>query len=383
MQRTPLAGAHPFSLECNSRPSVRSLAKRLHAMAGRDLLRHEGGNADGQGCIGLSLDLALGVPELPRLDSPLGSGSPQAGLITVRSSSSELPMPYHRPGVTSPMRSKSFLTPFLALSAFLCTIAAPGQQLPPAEPPQPLPAAHPDAPTLRVTANEVLVPTLVEKPGGGVIYGLKQQDFVLEDNGVPQKIRVQEEMDTAPVALVGEVELGGVGVLEFGKLAKLGPLLDLFLSDGKGQAALGGFDSKPHLIRDFTHSSDEVNADLKHLKPGDGGDAILDSVSYAVDLLESQPKEYRRVLLLVSEERDHGSKHTKPAQLIEKIGQSDVLVLSVSFSPAKAELLHDIKDNGDDRVMNLFSTLFMVVQAFKKNVSKEVAHMSGGEYNTF
>ena len=25
----------------------------------------------------------------------------------------------------------------------------------------------------------------------------------------------------------------------------------------------------------------------------------------------------------------------------------------------------------------------MVVQAFKKNVTKEIAHMSGGEYNTF
>jgi hypothetical protein len=89
------------------------------------------------------------------------------------------------------------------------------------------------------------------------------------------------------------------------------------------------------------------------------------------------------VLLLVSEERDHGSKHTKPAQLIRKIGQSDVLVLSVSFSPVTAELLHDMKDNGDNRVMNPVSTLLMVVQAFKKNVAKEVAHMSGGEYNTF
>jgi len=95
------------------------------------------------------------------------------------------------------------------------------------------------------------------------------------------------------------------------KLAKLGPLLDLFLSDGKGQAALVGFDSKPHLIRDFTHTSEEVNEDLKHLEPGNGGAAILDTVSYAVDLLESQPKEYRRVLLLISEERDHGSKHIK------------------------------------------------------------------------
>src|ERR1019366_85863 len=118
------------------------------------------------------------------------------------------------------------------------------QQLPPAEPPKPMPGAQTAAPSLRVTTTEVLVPTLVEKRGGGILYGLKPTDFVLEDNGVPQKIRVQEEMDTAPVALVVAVELGGVSVLEFDKLAKLGPLLDLFLSDGRSQAALVGFDSK-------------------------------------------------------------------------------------------------------------------------------------------
>ena len=262
-------------------------------------------------------------------------------------------------------------------------MAAGAQQLPPIEPPQPLPITHPDAPTLRVRANEVLVPTLVEKRGGGILYGLKPDDFVLEDNGVPQKIRVQEEMDTAPVSLVVAVEEGGVSVLEFDKLAKLGPLLDLFLSDSRSQAALVGFDSRPHLIRDYTHSSEDVNEALKHLQPGNGGDAILDTVSYAVDLLESQPKEYRRVLLLISEERDHGSKHTKPEQLIKKIGRSDVLVLSVSFSPSRAELLHDVKDSGDERPLNMISPLVMLVQAFKKNVTKEVAHMSGGEYTTF
>jgi VWFA-related protein len=246
-----------------------------------------------------------------------------------------------------------------------------------------MPTAHAEAPTLRVTANEVLVPTLVEKRGGGIVYGLKPEDFVLEDNGVPQKVRVQEEMDTAPVSLVVAVEQGGVSVLEFDKLAKLGPLLDLFLADGRSQAALVGFDSKPHLICDYTHSGDNVNQALKQLEPGDGGDAILDTVSYAVDLLESQPKEYRRVLLLISEERDHGSKRTKPAQLVRKIGRSDVLVLSVSFSPARAELLHDMKDSGDDRTMNMVSALIMAVQALKKNVAKEVAQMSGGEYETF
>jgi VWFA-related protein len=259
------------------------------------------------------------------------------------------------------------------------------QQLPSVEPPLPLPSAHqPDqTATIRVTTNEVLVPTLVEKHDGEVVYGLREGDFVLEDNGVAQKIRVQEEMDTAPVSLVVAVEEGGMSALEFDKLAKLGPLLDLFLADGRSEAALVGFDSQPHLIRDFTRHSELLDESLRRLEQGNGGDAILDTVSYAVDLLETQPKEYRRVLLLVSEERDHGSKHTKPEQLVERIGRSDVLILSVCFSPSRAELLHDVKDNGDNRTMNLFSTVAMIVQAFKKNVAKEVAHMSGGEYTTF
>lgn len=256
------------------------------------------------------------------------------------------------------------------------------QQLPPIEPPKPMPGLQ-NAATIRVTTNEVLVPTLVEKKGGGILYGLKPSDFVLEDNGVPQKIRVQEELDTAPIALVIAVEEGGASVLEFGKLAKLGPLLDLFLTDPRSQAALMGFDSHPHLLLDYTHSGETLTNALENLQSGDGGGAILDTVSSAVDLLEMQPKEYRRVLLLISEEKDHGSKHTKPVQLIQKIGRSDVLVLSVSFSPSRAEFLHDVQDSGDDRMLNMVSALVMAVKAFKKNVAKEVAQESGGEYTTF
>lgn len=272
---------------------------------------------------------------------------------------------------------------FLAVAAMLLSAAVSFAQLPPAEPPQPMPAPHTDTPTLRVTTTEVLVPTLVEKRGGSILYGLRQKDFVLEDNGVPQKIHVQEEMDTAPVSLVIAVELGGVSVLEFDKLAKMGPLLDMFLSDPRSQVALVGFDSVPRLVTDFTRSSESVNDALKHLQPGDGGAAILDTVSYAVDLLQSQPKESRRVLLLIGEERDHGSKHMKIEKLVPKIGASDVLVLSVSFTPFAAELAHDIKDSGEERTTGILPALLTIFQAFRKNVAKEVATMSGGEYTTF
>lgn len=275
------------------------------------------------------------------------------------------------------------LAAFSSLLLLASCVSAFTQQLPPIEPPKSAPGSSDAATTLRVITREVLVPTLVEKKSGEVVYGLQPSDFVLEDNGVPQKIRVQEEMDTAPVALVVAVEQGGVSALEFDKVARLGPLLDMFLTDPRSEAAIMGFDSRPHLLHDYAHTSNELDDTLKQLDSGDGGAAILDTISSAVDLLETQPKEYRRVLLLISEERDHGSKHNKPADLIRKIGRSDVLVLSVSFSPARAEFLHDVQDSGENRTMNMLSTLIMAVKAFKKNVAKEIAQESGGEYMTF
>ncbi len=269
------------------------------------------------------------------------------------------------------------------LLVLLLPVALYAQQAPPAEPPLAMPSTHSQFPTLEVTANEVLVPTLVEKPHGGIVYGLKPSDFIVEDDGVSQKIRLQEEMDTAPVSLVVAVEQGAMSVLEFDKFQRLGPLLEMFLTDERAHAALVGFDSQQHLLVDFTHDGEVLNKRLHRLQPGDGGAAILDTVSYAVDLLQSEPKENRRVLLLISEERDHGSKSIKPEQLIRRIGQSEVLVLSVTFSPARAELLHDIKDNGDSRTMSTISALLMLIQAVKKNVAKELAVMSGGEYTTF
>ncbi len=277
-------------------------------------------------------------------------------------------------------------TPKVVLAALIFFAAvflrAGAQELPPPEPAQPLPAAQGET-TLRVTTNVVLVPTLVEKDHGEVIYGLKQSDFELLDNGVPQQLKVEEELDTAPVALVVAVEQGRSSGLEFDKLAKLGPLLDLFLAGGKGEAALVGFDSQPQLIRDFTHSTELISKDLQHLTPGDGGGALLDTVGYAVDLLQSQPKEYRRVLLLISEERDHGSKHIRPERLVERIGLTDVLVLSLTFSASRAELLHDVKDSGEGRMITPISALFMAVQGLKKNVARQIAVMSGGEYAPF
>ena len=144
------------------------------------------------------------------------------------------------------------------------------------------------------------------------------------------------------------------------------------------------FDSKPRAVTGFTRDTSAIGNGLKRLEPGDGGAAIYDTVAYSVNLLEQQPQNYRRVLLLISETRDHGSKQVDPQRLVEQIGSSNTLVLSVSFSPSKALLLNDLKNGGQTAgVADLLTPLIMAIQAVRKNAAREIAVMSGGEYAAF
>lgn len=261
--------------------------------------------------------------------------------------------------------------------------SAPPQQEPQRATPLPdIPADQIAPPTIRVNTNVVLVPTLVEDHSGQVIYGLKPSDFILLDNGVKQQVHVDEEMDTDPVSLVVCIQRSRDATLEFDKFARLGPLLQLFTGRNQGEAALVVFDSKPVYLEGFQQDTSYIDRDLQDLPEGDGGAAILDAVGFSVNLLEEQPVNHRRVLLLISESRDHGSHHITIPQLVERIGTSNTLVFSVSFSPSKAEIIDWAKGNNSVE-KGLLGPVLMAVNAMRRNVPKTLAAMSGGEYEPF
>jgi VWFA-related protein len=259
--------------------------------------------------------------------------------------------------------------------------AAPPRRMAPVDP------RDPDLylPTFRVSTSVVIVPTLVEQANGQVLYGLKAKDFEVLDNGVPQKVQVDDDLDAQPVSLVVCVERGRDAPLEFDKIGKLGPLLDLFTGQGHGQVALVAFDSNPTWVEPFTDNGDAITRDLRSMPSGDGGAAIEDAVGYSVNLLEQQPADHRRILLLISESRDHGSRHFNVPELVERIGTSDTLVLSLVFSPSKSEMIN--WGRGEPRVsdgeMNLLAPLMMTMNAMRRNTPKALAELSGGEYDPF
>ncbi|HTZ60348.1 MAG TPA: hypothetical protein VMB49_19700 [Acidobacteriaceae bacterium] len=238
-------------------------------------------------------------------------------------------------------------------------------------------------PTIRVQTSEVLVPTLVQMPSGEVVYGLGASDFLLLDNGVQQHLHVDDDLDNEPVSVVVAVEKGRMAGLEFDKVNRLAPLMDLFLGDGSSEAAFVTFDSEPELVVPFTRDEERLGNAMKRIEPGDGGAAILDTVGYSVKLLEDRPKDFRRVLLLISETRDHGSHEVDEKRLVEQIGISNTLVLSVTFSPSKALLMHDLKHPDEGAGPDFLAPLLMAVQAMRKNAARQIALMSGGEYAPF
>jgi VWFA-related protein len=250
--------------------------------------------------------------------------------------------------------------------------------------PPPVPDDQINPPTIRVNTSVVLVPTLVEKSSGAVVYGLKPQDFKLLDNGVEQKVRVDEDQDTDPISLVICLQRGRDAPLEYDIFARLASLLELFTGQGRGEVALVVFDSRPVYLEGFDKDTTYIQRDLQQLPEGDGGAAILDAVGFSVDLLDHRPPDHRRVLLLISESRDHGSRNVTIPQLVERIGTSNTLVLSLAFSPSKAELIDWGRGNTDGGTeLNLFAPLVMTINAMRKNTPKTLASLSGGEYAPF
>jgi len=242
-------------------------------------------------------------------------------------------------------------------------------------------------PTFRSETNLVLVPTLVKGSDGRPIYGLRAQDFVVEDDGVEQAARLDEEAESEPVSLVIAVQRGRRAAYEFPRIEGLGSMLDPLMSEGLTRVAIVEFDSRVELQQDFTSDGREIARELKNLQAGDGGAAILDAVYFSEKLLDQVPSNRQRVLLLVSETRDHGSVWARKInEVVDLVGSSNTSMYALAFSPSRSNLLDTMRGDNPQEMHegpDLMAPIVMGVQAMRKNSPKAMAAMTGGEYESF
>jgi len=239
--------------------------------------------------------------------------------------------------------------------------------------------------TLRSQSNIVLIPALVKNQQGGIVYGLQARDFIVEDDGVEQSMHLDDTPEGQPVSLVVAVQRGRRAYAEFPRIEGLRSMLDPLFSLGTGRVAIVEFDSQVDLARNFTKDETLVNDDLRNLQPGDGGAAILDALEYSVHLLQQEPEERQRVLLLISETRDHGS-IVKIDDIVKAIGVSNTVMYALAFSPALSNILDTERGNNLNEMhegINFLDLAYRMAEAMKKNVPSTIATMTGGEYELF
>lgn len=246
--------------------------------------------------------------------------------------------------------------------------------------------ATPQDTTFRAESNVVLIPALVKDSRGHAVYGLEAKDFVVEDDGVAQPVKLDEAAEAEPISLMIVVQCGRQAVREFPRMKGLKSMVQPILDQENTQAAVVYFDSSFHLAQDFTDNDKLVNQALENLPVGDSGAAILDTMNLAVSMLNNQPAGRQRVLLLISETRDHGSHIAKLDDVLTAVGQGNTVVYALSFSPALSNVLDTERGSNQEDMHegpDLLAPLILLRQGLRKNTPKAIAAMTGGEYELF
>jgi VWFA-related protein len=258
--------------------------------------------------------------------------------------------------------------------------------------------------TLHTTTTLVVVPTLVQTTGKEPVFSLTAADFVLTDNGVPQRVMLEEETKR-PLSLVVLMQTGGVARGQFASYVNLETMLASLLGGAPNRASIVNFDSRPEAASPFTSNVAEWSEAINHPDQGDSGAAIFDGISYALDLLKKEPVGNRRAILLISQEHDSGSK-TQMKDIVRDLGETNTAIYSVTFSAEKTETKLAFKEphvnppisvvpsDGSLKAYNdparptqgyfkLDVPLRLIFGAMQKNLSAEVANLSGGESMSF
>lgn len=284
----------------------------------------------------------------------------------------------------------------------LAGMVSPGQQ----------PPASPDRAKFTVRSDIVFLPTRVQTRRGDTIYGLTADQFVVEDNGVRQKATLDEDPETDGVSLVVLVQCSRSADAELKKMQGLGTMIEAITGAAPHEVAVVAFGAEPYILGDFSSKNVETEIALTKLRDCSSRfNASVDMVHFAIGFLNTRKNHYRRAILLIGETRDHGSK-TRMQDVVAELGVTDTVIYSVAFSPARNQVLSEMRHAGDayktekpkppppkpppleeskegmqdyerPPLFNWPPQILMAVNALKKNAASELASLSGGEYMNF
>ena len=190
------------------------------------------------------------------------------------------------------------------------------------------------------------------------------------------------------------MQTGGIARGQFENYVHLDSMIAAILGKAPNMVSIVNFDSEPEAASPFTSDVSEWKDAIDHPDQGNSGAAILDSIAFGLDLLRKQPQGNRRAILLISQEHDDGSK-AKVKDIVRELGETNTAIYSMTFSAEKTAIKQAFKDPahlnkpitvGDGHYQAYFDLnmpLNLAISEMRKNLSAEVANLSGGETSGF
>ncbi|MFZ3210017.1 MAG: VWA domain-containing protein [Terriglobales bacterium] len=251
------------------------------------------------------------------------------------------------------------------------------EEPPPEEKPKPpkKPAGMPEY-SLHVDATLVSVPVLVTTKEGRFIPGLKEGNFRVLEDGVPQQISSFNQTQNAPITAVLLTEFASTnyffiidalnGAYSFANSLKPDDWI-----------AVMYYDMKPHILVDFTQDKREVFGALRQLRqPMWSETNLFDALYEAVDRLDRL--DGRKYIILISSGRDTFSKLNYDNVLKQLKETRNVTVFAVSTGQFARLLSPGDCPRTSIDVINRCSDIRMdYLQA--DNQMTTIAHMTGGQ----
>jgi VWFA-related protein len=229
--------------------------------------------------------------------------------------------------------------------------------------------------SLRVSVPLVTVDVGVLTKDGVFVPGLKQQNFRVSEDGVPQTIS-NFGLIQAPITAVMLVEFSkNFGQFQYDSLYASYTFAQTMKKED--WIALITYDIKSHILADFTQDKRNIYEGLRSLQFAMSAESnLFDSLYDTIDRLEGV--EGRKYIILISSGRDTFSKKTLDQMLKKVEGSKDIAIYSISTGVALRNYAESHGLMGNLCGITTFNCNMEFLQA--DNQLKSFAKMTGGRY---
>jgi Ca-activated chloride channel family protein len=241
------------------------------------------------------------------------------------------------------------------------------------------PQKEPPTAVFGASVNEVIVPITVTDDKGRFVSNLEAKDFRILDEGRPQRIQFFSHDQRQPIVVGFLIDMSNNTRVHWKTYqdAILELVWNLLPGDKRYTGYLITYSNDAELVVNTTWDSDKIADQIKKLRPG-GGASLFDAIYMACtkrELVQGEPFEPRRVLIVVGDGHDNASKKSIDEVLeLAQRNQTSIYAMSTQafgFANDTQDILERITRETGGHVEYPLSSLYKDVSGYLSTPSDD------------